>query len=235
MSVELISVHIPKTAGGTFWQLLHRSYGAEHVQYQDADRITDPASIYNLDPQMWRRDVDTTIAGLSDQVKVIHGHFPAIKFWGRFPGAKLITWLRHPVSRVISHYYFWKNLSPEDSGHTLHKYMLEQDLDLVEFAALHFIRNFITDHYLRDFQLTSFDFIGIQEHFSTDLVHLGDILGKELCLNSGRNRNVNIEPGYRNKQEEILADTETIRCLEDLNRKDLELYRFACELRLQRR
>ncbi len=232
MSVELVSVHIPKTAGGSFLGVLQSVYGVECVRYEDTDRILDPLAVYNLDPVRWARQAEEDRRRTAPEVKVIHGHFPASKYRRSFPSARRIVWLRDPVARLVSHYFFWRSTPPEVSGHTLHAYMRDRDLDLLGFARLPMMRNILTRAFLEDAVFSDFDFVGIQEHFAEELADLGKLLGWPRTPQVWENRNR--APDYEGERERILSDPETVRPLTELNRDDMDLYCAALRLRRER-
>ena len=147
--LQLISVHIPKTAGSTFRTLLGRVYGARLAL-----------------------DYDGKVDGL-DSAEVVHGHFPATKYLKQFPDAKIITWLRHPVERVISYYYYW--LRVERHGNPNHDYFLDNKLSLLEFARFPSLRNEIMS-YFQGVDPERFFFVGIVERYESDVRKLAALL-----------------------------------------------------------
>lgn len=95
--VEIISVHVHKTAGATFGRVLKQVYGELQV-YSDYHE----------------ENLETILAKLSvqPQVKIIHGHFDARKYRRYFSSSKKIIWLRNPIIQFISGYFFWKYQPP---------------------------------------------------------------------------------------------------------------------------
>ncbi len=91
--VEIISVHVPKTAGTTFKKVLQQIYTDQEIFFDYPHR----GPLHN---KMLAKD--------SANVRVIHGHFPANKYELKFPKARKIIWLRNPIIRLISHYFLEK-------------------------------------------------------------------------------------------------------------------------------
>ncbi len=96
-SVEkpLISLHIPKCAGQSFRETLHRWFGDRlFFHYFQQHNAMPP-----------RRDFSPGIC--------IHGHFNRTKGFGvmdYYPEAdQFITILRNPLDMAISNYFYWKN------------------------------------------------------------------------------------------------------------------------------
>ncbi|HZV08831.1 MAG TPA: hypothetical protein VFF94_03700, partial [Novosphingobium sp.] len=179
--LELISLHVPKCAGSSLRAALAAAYagageGAFWADY--ADRPGNPASAFQLDPAGYH----AAMAGWAPPVgaRAVHGHFHPGKYRRHGAGALKAVFLRHPVSRLISHYRFWQALPRH--GHLLHDYMLDTGLDMEGFARLPLQRHFYTGLYLRDVDMGWFDFIGLQEHYAGDVARLAALLGRPLAL-----------------------------------------------------
>ena len=84
----IISVHVPKCAGTSFGRILETQHG---------DRLwKNYGAIFTREEA--RKDL------IPDGTQCIHGHFFADAFSDLFPAGQLITWVRHPVERVVSNY-----------------------------------------------------------------------------------------------------------------------------------
>ncbi len=226
--MELVSVHIPKTAGVTFRNLLLRFYGRAGVALDYDDRILDPQALWNTDRGAWERTRrNPLIARLSADpaVRVIHGHFAAGKYRGVFPEARRIVWLREPVARVVSHYHYWRGLP--HGGHGLHRRFLEENLTLEEFAALEPMRDCMSRLFLDGMTPSDFDFVGRQECFDEDAARLARLLGwpeSELPASAAVENQ-----GVGSASELAGLDAATRRRLEELNPLDTALYRNTRE------
>lgn len=91
---HLLSIHIPKTAGRTFQEILRAQYGVD--------------SVLSLNHHYLRNQGEQLTAYPTETYPVIHGHLPykQISAVGN-AHSKYITWLRHPVDRVISNYHYY--------------------------------------------------------------------------------------------------------------------------------
>jgi hypothetical protein len=227
--VELISVHIPKTAGVSFRNLLKTVYGEGAVVFDYADRVLDPAALCHVDRAAWERTVrDPLIARLEAEpaLRVVHGHFAAGKYFARFPAARRIVWLREPVARLVSHYQYWRGLP--HAGHGLHRRLLEENLSLEEFASLDPMRDCMSRLFLDGAALEDFDFVGLQEHFDEDLAAATTLFGWPPLEALVENRT-------GSSAETLTAlDPAARRRLEDLNPADMDLYRLGLKLRGER-
>jgi hypothetical protein len=169
---ELISVHIPKTAGTSFRHILKQVYGESAVVRLD---INARGKKVRLDEQLYEA------AELPAGVRVLHGHFSPAAVAERFAGVEklpAITWLRHPVDRVISNYFYLKKrlaeeLDEEAKGLNI---LRKMQRSLLEYAADDMNRN--RQHkFLAGRALEDFAFVAIQEHYDEDLAAMGKHLG----------------------------------------------------------
>jgi hypothetical protein len=146
----LISVHIPKCAGTSFRHFLHESFGESLWLNYGAIFTRDQAGMEVIPPA----------------TKCIQGHFFADAFDDLFPARTLITWLRHPVERVVSNYHHF--LRSPDMRDDCCKALHRDGLNLREFAGLEWMRNEAT-RYMSGKPVSDFSFIGIAERFAESL------------------------------------------------------------------
>ncbi|MFG1461529.1 sulfotransferase family 2 domain-containing protein [Xanthobacter sp. DSM 24535] len=208
--VELVSVHVPKCAGTSLRLALERAYGGTAVFWDYADGVGNPTSAMNIDPEgffaRWQAADWSTFP-----YRAIHGHFHPNKY-RTLPAKVRATFLRHPLTRLVSHYYFWQRRW-EHGSHPVRDYVNERNLSLEAFAHLPIIRYFYTRLYFRDVDMASFDFIGFCETATEDFARLESALGMTLDL--GR-ENMNTTPEYAGALEEVHCDpaqTERLRAL----------------------
>lgn len=163
----IVSVHLPKTAGSSFKVLLERKFESRLLlDYGDLP-INTPIEIRN---QKALADAAFNVSQDFGEYECIHGHFlPAkyipLKISGK---AIFITWLRDPFKRMVSHYNFWKRTYNSASSPILHRKVIEENWTLEEFCFSDEMRNFYAQ-FLWSFPENNFEFIGITEHFETDL------------------------------------------------------------------
>ena len=221
--IELISVHIPKCAGTSFSTALRRVYGNSLLGDQ-VDQPMDPERPFQKDFAAWKEEQDRKPA--PEGIRAIHGHFWAGKYDRQAPNAKRITWLRHPIKRLISHYFFW--LSKPELPHSLHKHVIENKLSLLEFAQLPQLQNMMHNIFLRDHCLDQFDFVGISEHFQEDL--------NGLCrqMNWPKQQMTTERPTIHKDYKPDGLDADTAKKLRALNEADVALYESALQIRARR-
>ncbi|MGP1382875.1 MAG: sulfotransferase family 2 domain-containing protein [Thainema sp.] len=221
--VDLISIHTPKTAGTLFFEVLKSVYGEEKI-FRDYSGQA---------PQTHPR-----IDAMTDDIQVIHGHFCAQWYDDYFPSAKRITWLRHPIFRFISFYYFWMSLPYDEDAAPLRKYAQNNNLSLLELAEHPKMKNQMMFNFIGESSLKSYYFVGIQEFFEGDLLELGKALSwpqKVVQHFSQLTPNKNPNSRYLQYVNEILSDHCLVSRLVKALEPDCELYQSALEIRANRR
>ncbi len=215
IKTKVISIHVPKTAGTTFKKVLRQIYDPEEIFFDYPHRG-------NLRHKM--------LTNPKPEVKVIHGHFSGNKYDSKFPEFRKIIWLRDPIKRLISLYFFWKSwqILVESDAENLAP-VRESSLTFIEFAEKPEMQNIIKSKYVQEQKLTDFYFVGIQEFFREDLHELKVMLNwPEYQLET---QNTNPYPEYKSLLEEVLSNQEILGKISAINQEDIELYREALSLR----
>lgn len=215
--VELISIHIPKTAGRSFLAILQSVYGSDLVMHFDRKNYPDKSV---PDAEQFKKQ-------LNEKIKIIHGHFryKEIRDLKDFKNAKLIMWVRNPVDRVISNYSFFKKritLAPNDA-----ELQKRKNESLLEYAFKDDTRN-LMNQFIEGLKLDDFYFIGVMEYFDTELIKLAELLN----WGSFEIPRINDNSSFK-AQLPIVTDEEKI-LIENLNAKDIDLYSKVLELRNDR-
>ncbi|NBC06434.1 MAG: sulfotransferase family 2 domain-containing protein [Bacteroidetes bacterium] len=219
--LELISIHIPKTAGTSFRNTLKDVYGQEVVVRLDI-KVKGPRVVVNERDYYQRQ--------LPPWTRVAHGHFNYLLLQEHFDlpdrDIPVITWMRDPVERVISNYYYLsKRLAEElDEPSKGLNILAKMQRELMEYARAPKSRNRAA-HFMKGMPLEDFTFIGIQEYYQEDLSHLAQLLDwknfKEYTHNRTGKSHDEVTPKQR---DEIRA----------LNDEDVRLYEQALALREKR-
>lgn len=173
-SIKFVFMHIPKTGGTTFRRLV--------ISKLNVKQFRDNEDRYNLNKASWYRDYFGITINyepiFKDKEKihkydVVNGHFTASKYlFLKYP---IITWVRNPIDRLVSHYYNWllkyNKIDRYNDKEKLvwYKYF-ETGMDLVEFSKA--FGNHMS--FFFDIDFNKFKFVGILEHYNESL----DILGK---------------------------------------------------------
>lgn len=209
--IELVSIHIPKTAGSSFFQVLKKVYGKDAVL-----------------------KLNTMDAGMDDNlpggIKVIHGHIRADVIAGTFRDQpKLITWLREPVDRVISNYYF--SMQRIREGKARPEKMHTRDFTLLEYAQMEVNRN-RASWFLEGSPLEEFFFVGMYESLTDDMNELMRLMNwtDEIRIPHRKSSSdFMMENDCATQIHEI--DDKMRSQIAELNSLDVDLYRQAIILR----
>lgn len=215
----LISLHIPKTAGTSFRNMLKSVYGEDQVVRFD---INERGEV-RLDEALYEKD---KLPG----VRVIHGHFvfADLERMYKLPSDyQLITWLRDPVARVVSNYYYLESRLKEllDEERRNLNIRSKMQRSLIEYARAELNRN-RQSKFLRGIEIEQMDFVGIQEHFSTEIPALAACLAwKSVPENLHHNPTASAKPDI---PDAVLAE------IRELNAEDQAIYERGLALRKAR-
>lgn len=213
-NIELVSLHIPKTAGTSFRNILKEQFSNKSVVRLD---IYD-SGVIHLDEKNY------TKTELKSHVKIIHGHFKYPDLIQKFDISEdvpFITWLRDPVARVVSNYYFLLKIIADRLKEKPEENLLNRVAkSLKEFAAQEETQN-VMSKFLVGLELEQFKFIGIQDSFESELERLVKTMGWEKVKNIKHNVTGKTTPPI---------DEETLEFIKKVNQKDIELFNRALEL-----
>ena len=206
--VELISIHIPKTAGVSFEHTLKSVYRKDVLRL-DIRKPHKPKK-------------------LPKKIRAIHGHFryhEIVDFYNLEKNIPIITWLRDPVERVISNYFYLQKVFRELIEKEGKKGLFRLEKTLIEFARDDRLRNRMSK-FLDGIQVSELLFVGIVEHISEDLSDMARLLNwrsyEEFHHNTSKEQR---RPVSEDMKVEIRG----------LNEKDVALYEEALHLRRLRR
>lgn len=217
--IELVSIHIPKTAGTSFRNFLKHVYGEDGAVRLDINITTRRIDIENQ---------EFTGRKIPASIRVIHGHFyykHLTEQIGLNEGTHLITWLREPAERVISNYYYLsgrlrEELNEEEKGLNI---LSKMQKSLIEYARNEISRNRIYK-FLEGANLKDFCFVGLHEHYNEDMEALAKQMGVSDYQIFQHNKTSNKES----------VPSEVIEEIRKLNSLDYVYYEEAKKQREQR-
>lgn len=221
----LISVHLPKTAGSSFVSVLEAHF--EEALLKDyGDRPINVGTI--------ERNIRALSASVRNSfappdfstVHCIHGHFMPVKYrlLSTPQKKRYVVWMRDPVERLASHYHYWQRSFDPASSLPLHRRVVEEQWSLERFCLGPELRN-IYQKFFWGFPVKRFSFIGITEHFDTELQWFGrEVLGTSVASQA---LNINPERG----RQVYIEDAGFRRRIEAFHQADMGLYCHALELR----
>lgn len=165
------------------------------------------------------REVDLR-ALFPPRTKVLSGHlpFPFLKDIVEQDQPRLITWLRDPVERVISNYYWRLNL--DRTRMTEGSLDIKPDLTLEEFIHIPKNQNRMST-FLEGLSLPDLFFLGMMETYDRDL----EALSKKLGWKKLPRIHTNVNPTFKKEPRQVTAEMRTE--IERLNARDIALYQEA--------
>lgn len=212
----IISVHIPKTAGSSFGLVLKTIYGKDlfldygnqfAVQNNNKSRFSIIRDIIGF---------SFSENKLNEQTRCIHGHFRANKYENQFEELKYIAWIRHPVKRVISHYYHFKN-NP-NVNNPISTIIKKNDLSLAEFASMDNMYN-LQCRYLGNIAIENYYFIGIQDYYERFLLRYFSLIKMKYVKKNPINVNL-----AKKIDLEYKIDKTVWEYIAGLNKEDFKVY-----------
>lgn len=208
----IVSCHVPKTAGTTFGKLLDYEFG-EAVCHDYGDRVGWVGS--EADKFRSERGLPKSVMS-NDRIQVVHGHFYTSKYSQAFPQASYVTFLREPVSRVISNYQYLAEHSEinHPAIDKFHKYKPSLN-EWIEWPETQNLQSHVLDE-----PLDAFAFIGITERFDVSLQMFDHRFGTRLGALDSLNLNVS---------KPLVVGPRVRARISRLNAEDAELYVKATE------
>lgn len=197
--MKIISVHFPKAAGSSLKAQLVSTFGEKLLLDYDHAPPT-PAS--------------REFTSIPPDKRVVHGHFSAHRY--ECENAYRLTFLRHPVSNLISIYFFWSIMPAFDA---LHQQFLDERPSIVDFARHPVFRTLMSEAYFGGYDMKRFDFIGFYESRENDIPKL--VMETGLPLSAACRENVTPPTEERRRVEE---DRSIIGAITDILAMDVKFY-----------
>lgn len=228
-SHTLLFIHVPKTAGTTIDSVLHRQFPAEQIYTVRKDIQGSYKAYVEMDP------------GKRAHFRVVKGHIP-FGVHEHVPGPyAYFTFLREPIDRTISHYYFLRRKTTHPLSDKLGEYglslkeILELELDKMMFNAhtrllsgawYEPMPGKCTREHLEQAKENlrkNFSVVGLTERFDESLI----LLKRAYDWRDIRYSSWNVTHG-RPTKDELPAETRAV--VESANLMDTELYTYGQEL-----
>lgn len=216
----LIFLHIPKTAGTTFNQILDRQYRKQNIHNILSDDTKKNMDDFCSKPAQYRH-----------QVRLLRGHMSFGLHDSLAPGARYITILREPIARVISHYhYVVRTRHPlfigkiEEQQLDLERYLQSGISGELQNGQTRWLAGVLDNRPLNQTHLdmalsnieNHFDWIGLTEKFDDSLVILARQYNWLRCYYKKQN--------IGNKPPERLSQSAMEKVIQ-LNCLDVQLYK----------
>jgi hypothetical protein len=253
-SLELISLHIPKTGGSALMYWLQTIYGKEGVYFDYDENPHNYGQPYQIDPDGYLEKYASGYPFLIGK-KAVHGHL-WMKKYHNIRDVLRITFLREPVERLISDYWnekafsegrrksVFENYEPIDSlvrkyrawnrkirvrHNPIQSSFFENPPSLLEFAGIPLKRTFYSTLFFGDVGPDKYDFIGDYSRFDVEMQRLKNMLGVAESIDPQKENISSVRAnGYTEFRDQILSDPHQMRELKELLAEDLDFYeRYA--------
>lgn len=214
---RIFSVHIPKTAGTSFSLMMKEVYKDNMYWLFKCDHCYNYNIKSTLDEIRESESICSDHIGIEDvkniiidnDIKFIHGHYK-INIFDRFieDKDKIITWVRNPIDRVISDYFFINEMGG----------MYSNGIGIYDFESFFKNRCEVISYYLEGIPLSRINFIGIVENYNSEIKRLCKYLGIDDIDIKEINKGV-----YRKDEYDKLI-SEYSDIIKYYNRNDMEIY-----------
>ncbi len=200
---KFIFIHVPKTAGTSFRENILKPLYRDKFYYDKTMTLDKKEKVHNIKNDLilynWGIPVFPENYKSYD---VIGGHFSFDKY--AHLNLSMITFLRDPIERLISHYHFYKDAS-----------RLYMDMPIIKFAEVY--ANFMTRQLGPD--LSKMAFVGFTEYYNESVSRFNNKFG----LNPPENKNKQ----YRKDTVNHTITGKERKIITELNEDDYKLYQDA--------
>ncbi len=219
----ILSIHVPKSGGNSFRDLLQAYYGPRvMLDYGDWAGFRVPEALercHDRTNKMRARQHE-----LLHGYDVIHGHFVADKYLDLFPVEEFVAFFRDPFQQSVSHYYFL--LRNPQREHLEEKMLHDAKMTLLDY--LHW--DAFYDHqtqYLGNISIYDLSIVGLAEQFSQSIEMFNYTFSSNLETESF----LNVNPDTSGQRYHITPEVR--KAVEKFRPRDIELYRLAKEIFLR--
>ena len=214
----IISVHIRKCAGTSFRSALKDQFNNRLLlDYGDEIGSSHPSSVAKRQQSLKR--LEQVAESITDDFDIVHGHFYRKKY-DCLPGQHhYISFMRDPVERVLSNYYYLKRNKDRQNPDAI--IVNQLGYSLMEFAA-HPDNQNLQSQFLQTNSLNEFSFVGTVENYSVSIDKLNKMFDLRIAFDTQQNVNSNSSNQYE-------IDSKTLAHIRKYNQEDIRLYEIACE------
>jgi hypothetical protein len=222
---------MPKSGGSSFKKMLEDHFGNDFKgDYRDYPlHKSDRFRHGHAEAKRFTNSVRYPIFKKYSKIECIHGHYLPYKY-SCFIEDKdnvFVTWLRDPIERIASHYFYWKRTYDPKKARVLQRKVVEDDWSFEKFAFSEQMKN-VYSKFLWRFPISRLDFIGIVEFAEEDTSYFSKTFLKNSSL---RLPSLNVN---QDRVTKYVEDIDTIRRLKLHHNDDYGLYNYALHQRKNR-
>ncbi len=210
-------LHMPKCAGTSVYRMLNHRLGTACLRdYDSLFKVPVPKRYVEISKLL----VSPAPVPLDS---VVYGHFFPVKYTGliRKKDTKIVTILRDPAERMLSHYKSWNSLKTSD--HYLWQKMKSQKWSFHDFAFSKEMRNFYAQYFF-GVPVQRFSYIGIFENLEESIQKCFE----ELCI-PGSDDNDIPHLNVSSKSFDTALSGEILDRFKNFHAKDYVIYNYACD------
>jgi hypothetical protein len=202
----LLFVHVPKTAGTSFRLSVERHVKGWKVY---SDYGEDNATTSRIIRKCYKDGDFSKIGEINGRNTLLAGHFPVKKYLQYYPMQHVITFVRDPVQRVISHYHDLQRRI--DYAESLETYINQKKFQNQQ------------SKFFQDIPMEAIGFIGICEFYNESL----ELIKRIYNLKVPKKRlNIN----QTKKDESYMPAADIVSKIRESNAEDCALYDKAFQL-----
>ena len=227
----LISLHTPKAGGSSFKKLLEENYKHQLLSDYNDKPINKTVDERQLEVLTFRKKLRLYKKYIYEykNYQCIHGHFLPYKYdyYLKRDNCYFITWLREPLDRLASHYYYWYRSYNKNKSSYLHRKVVEEKWSFKKFAFSEKMKNFYSQ-FLWNFPIENFDFIGVFEFYQSDMEYFHKTYFNKTSIN------IPVVNTNKKNKGSYLNEIDYISELKKQHAEDYKLYDYAIKLRNHR-
>jgi len=206
--IDIVSIHLPKTGGSSFYEILKKVYGEQKVvRYTKGKykKVIDSGKTLEED--------------LGAEVSVLQGHllYNDVKKIIKKNHSKVIIWMRDPIERVISNYTWWEYQTRTNLNHP-EKHRINEPFEV--YITRRETQNKMYKS-LKGLKLKNAYFIGFLENFEQDMTELASKLNWPLIPHSHEKNSEKFDSVKPMVNDELRKE------IARLNWLDIKLYKKA--------
>jgi hypothetical protein len=204
-------LHIPKTAGTSFRQMLQ-------YQFKESEVFVNEKKIIELGGYPDFAVLKEKYIGELSDIKLLVGHFPFITHTLIGDNVKILAFFRDPVQRVISFLNFYKATDERYKNSSM-EFIFEEEINQTSNMQVSLLSEGFFEPGLSRLDIAienmkKMDFIGLSEDFKNSVLLSENIFN----WNLGRKRKVNVT------EKKYFISKELMIRIEEMNDEDIVLY-----------